>query len=151
MTVYCHFQKPVRMSPFQPIRFLELCYPDKQRHYIETSSHIQDRLHSKMAPAKKKNVWLVGPGVYYARARQNTSLVAKGALAYRLQRRTACNAALHAMPHCLQCRTACNAALPAKSNMAARGPQIGGRGLERCLPLGFWPLILLRPQYQSRA
>ena len=51
----------------------------------------------------------------------NTSLAAKGALAYRLQR-----------------RTACNAAPPAKSKMAARGPQNGGRGLERCLPLGFW-------------
>ena len=51
----------------------------------------------------------------------NTSLAAKGALAHRLQR-----------------RTACNAAPPAKSNMAARGPQNGRRGLERCLPLGFW-------------
>ena len=30
--------------------------------------------------------------------------------------------------------TACNAAPPAKSEMAARGPQNGGRGLERCLP-----------------
>ena len=27
---------------------------------------------------------------------------------------------------------------PAKSNMAARGPQNGGHGLERCLPLDFW-------------
>ena len=39
----------------------------------------------------------------------NTSLAAKGALAHRLQRRTA--------------------ATPAKSNMAARGPQNGRRGL----------------------
>ena len=52
---------------------------------------------------------------------QNTSLAAKEALAHRLQR-----------------RTACNAAPPAKANMTARGPQNGGRGLERCLPLGFW-------------
>ena len=29
-------------------------------------------------------------------------------------------------------------ATPAKSKMAARGPQNGRRGLERCLPLGFW-------------
>ena len=34
--------------------------------------------------------------------------------------------------------TACNAAWPAKSKMAARGPQNGRRGLEWCLPLGFW-------------
>ena len=45
---------------------------------------------------------------------KNTSLAAKGALAHRLQ-----------------LRTACNSAPPAKSKMAARG-------LERCLPLGFW-------------
>ena len=51
----------------------------------------------------------------------NTSLAAKGVLAYRLQR-----------------RTACNAAPPAKSKMAARGPQNGRPGLERCLHLGFW-------------
>ena len=43
----------------------------------------------------------------------NTSLAAKGAL------------------------TACNAAPPAKSKMAASGPQNGRRGLDRCLPLGF--------------
>ena len=49
---------------------------------------------------------------------ENTSLAAKGALANRLQRRTA--------------------APPAKSKMAARGPQNGRGGLERCLPLGFW-------------
>ena len=49
--------------------------------------------------------------------RKNTSLAAKGALAYRLQRRIAF----------------------AKSKMAARGPQNGGQGLERYLPLGFWP------------
>ena len=53
----------------------------------------------------------------------NTSLAAPGALAHRLQR-----------------RTACNAALPAKSKMAASGPQNGRRGLERCLPLGFGAL-----------
>ena len=47
----------------------------------------------------------------------NTSLAAKGALANRLQRRTAC-----------------------KSKMAARGPQNGRRGLERGLPLGFGAL-----------
>ena len=46
---------------------------------------------------------------------RNTSLAAKGALANRL----------HAAP-------------PAKSKMAARGPQNGRRGLEWCLPLGFW-------------
>ena len=40
--------------------------------------------------------------------KESTSLAAKGALAHRLQR-----------------RTACNATLPAKSNMAARGPQNG--------------------------
>ena len=34
--------------------------------------------------------------------------------------------------------TACNAAPPAKSKMAARGPQNGRGGLQRCLPLGFW-------------
>ena len=51
----------------------------------------------------------------------NTSLAAPGALAHRLRR-----------------RTACNVALPAKSKMAARGLQNGVRGLERCLPLGFW-------------
>ena len=34
--------------------------------------------------------------------------------------------------------TACNATPPAKSKMAARGPQNGRRGLQRCLPLGFW-------------
>ena len=47
----------------------------------------------------------------------NTSLAAPGALAHRLQRRTACNAALR-----------------------ASGPQNGRRGLERCLPLGFGAL-----------
>ena len=31
-----------------------------------------------------------------------------------------------------------NAAPPAKSKMAARGPQNGRAGLERCLHLGFW-------------
>ena len=36
--------------------------------------------------------------------------------------------------------TACNAAPPGKSKMAARGPQNGRRGLERCLPLGFGAL-----------
>ena len=46
---------------------------------------------------------------------KNTSLAAPGALAHRLQRRTACNAA-----------------------PPAGGPQNGRRGLERCLPLGFW-------------
>ena len=30
--------------------------------------------------------------------------------------------------------TACNAAPPSKFKMAARGPQNGGRGLEKCLP-----------------
>ena len=34
--------------------------------------------------------------------------------------------------------TACNAAPPAKSKMAARGPENGRRGLEKCLPIGFW-------------
>ena len=46
---------------------------------------------------------------------KNTSLEAKGALAHRLQLRTA-----------------------AKSKMAARGPQNDRWGLERCLPLDFW-------------
>ena len=36
--------------------------------------------------------------------------------------------------------TACNAALLAKSKMATRGPQMGRRGLESCLPLDFWAL-----------
>ena len=36
--------------------------------------------------------------------------------------------------------TACNAARPAKSKMAARGPQNGLRGLESCLPLDFCSL-----------
>ena len=45
---------------------------------------------------------------------ENTSLAAKGALAHRLHR-----------------RTACNAAPPAKSKRAARGPQNGRWGLER--------------------
>ena len=45
----------------------------------------------------------------------NTSLAAKGALANRLQ-----------------CRTA------SKIQNGRRGPQNGGRGLERSLPLGFW-------------
>ena len=36
--------------------------------------------------------------------------------------------------------TACNAAPPAKSKMAASGPQNGRRSLERCPPIGFWPL-----------
>ena len=49
---------------------------------------------------------------------QNTSLAAQGALAHRLQRR--------------------NATPPAKTKMAARGPQNGRRGLERCQPLDFW-------------
>ena len=35
---------------------------------------------------------------------------------------------------------ACNTAPPAKSKMAARGPQNGQWGLERCLPLGFFYL-----------
>ena len=37
----------------------------------------------------------------------NTSLAAQGALAHRLQRCTACNAALPTTPHRLQRRTAC--------------------------------------------
>ena len=45
------------------------------------------------------------------------------------------NTSLAAKGHSL---TAYNAAPPAKSKMAARGPQNGRRGLERCLPLGFW-------------
>ena len=49
---------------------------------------------------------------------QNASLAAPGALANRLQRHTATP--------------------PAKSKMAARGPQNGRGGLERYLPLGFW-------------
>ena len=49
---------------------------------------------------------------------RNTSLVAKGALAYRLQRHTAC-----------------------KIQVACRGPQNGQLGLERCLALGFWALL----------
>ena len=53
--------------------------------------------------------------------KENTSLAAPGALAHRLQR-----------------RNACNAAPPAKSKMAARGPQNGRWGLESCPPLGFW-------------
>ena len=48
---------------------------------------------------------------------KNTSLAAPGALAHRLQRRTAFNAA-----------------------PPASGPQNGRRGLERCLPLGFGAL-----------
>ena len=46
----------------------------------------------------------------------NTSLVAPGALAHRLI-----------------------AAPPAKSNMAARGPQNGRRSLERGVTLVYWP------------
>ena len=38
----------------------------------------------------------------------------------------------------LKMLTACNAVPPAKSKMAARGPQNGRRGLERCLFLDFW-------------
>ena len=34
--------------------------------------------------------------------------------------------------------TACNAAPPSKFKIAAIGPQNGRRGLEKCLPLGFW-------------
>ena len=37
--------------------------------------------------------------------------------------------------------TSYNTALPAKSNMAARVPQNGRLGLERCLPLDFWALL----------
>ena len=51
----------------------------------------------------------------------NTSLVAPGALAHRLQR--------------LQ-----NPKWPPGGpKMAARGPQNGGQGLERDLTLGYWP------------
>ena len=46
---------------------------------------------------------------------KDTSLAAKGALAHRLQRRTAC-----------------------KIKMAAKGAKNVRRGLERCLPIGFW-------------
>ena len=53
---------------------------------------------------------------------KNTSLAAKGALAHRLQR-----------------HTACNPTPPSKFKMAAKGPQSGRRGLERCLSPGFWP------------
>ena len=35
--------------------------------------------------------------------------------------------------------TTCNAAPPAKSKMAARGPQNGRRGLEWGPTLGYWP------------
>ena len=45
----------------------------------------------------------------------HTSLAVKGTLAHRLQRRITC-----------------------KIQKAARGPQNGRWGLERCLPLGFW-------------
>ena len=55
-------------------------------------------------------VWILDP-----ETAENTSLAATGALAHRLQRRTACNAA-----------------------PPARGTQNGRRGLERSLPLGFW-------------
>ena len=48
-----------------------------------------------------------------------------------------------ALAHRLQRHTA---ALPAKSLMAARGPQNGRQGLERCLPLGFWGL---RPTFEK--
>ena len=57
---------------------------------------------------------------------------------HSLQCRTACNTEQPATSHSLQCRTAYNATQPAKSKMATRGPQNGRRGLERCLPLGFW-------------
>ena len=53
----------------------------------------------------------------------NTNLATKEALAHRLQR---CSA--------------CNAAPPSKSKMAAREPQNGRQGLERGEPLGFWAL-----------
>ena len=53
----------------------------------------------------------------WAKTRKNTGLAAPGALAHRLQRRTAW-----------------------KSKMAARGPQNGQRGLERGLTSGYWAL-----------
>ena len=53
--------------------------------------------------------------IYKFRNIKNTSLAAKGALANRLQRRTAC-----------------------KIQNSRQGPQNGRGGLERCLPLGFW-------------
>jgi len=56
--------------------------------------------------------------------KSNTSLAAPGALAHRLQR-----------------RTACNAAPPAKFKMAVSGPQNGRRGLERCLPPRFLDIL----------
>ena len=37
--------------------------------------------------------------------------------------------------------TTCNVALSSKSKMAARGPQKGQLGLERCRPLAFWALL----------
>ena len=52
---------------------------------------------------------------------KNTSLAPKGALAHRLRRRTA--------------------APPAKSKMAARGPQNGQQGQESYLILDFWVFL----------
>ena len=60
----------------------------------------------------------------------NTSLVAPGALAHRLQRRTTCKSNM-------QFNIGFNIA---KSKMAAKGPQNGRRGLERGLILGYWAL-----------
>ena len=58
------------------------------------------------------------------KSNMNTSLAAKGALSHRLQ-----------------CHT------PAKSQMAARGPQNGQPGLEKGVPHGFWALPSTLAQY----
>ena len=46
------------------------------------------------------------------KSKKSTSLVKKGALAHRLQRRTACNTAPPATPHRLQHLTPCNTSPP---------------------------------------
>ena len=57
-------------------------------------------------------------------------------LAFHLQPRTACNAALSVTPH----RTPCNATPPAKSKMAIRVLKYGQQGLESGIVLGYWAL-----------
>ena len=54
----------------------------------------------------KKAPWQEGT-LHLGTIQISTSLAVFGAFAYRLQCRTACNAAPPAMPHHLQCRTAC--------------------------------------------
>ena len=94
-----------------------------QRQQIAGTGCLKEKGHTKQL------FWTYSTFVSFANTNDgiNTSLAAKGALAHRLQHRTACNAAPPAMPHNLQ-------------HLTDRLIQNGQWGLEIGKTLGYWTL-----------